>query len=376
VNWLGATNLTIPIVAALVLAGISLWLVPKWQVGNLKIESAEDIQKKLELENEARKTIAQILAGLAVLVTFYYTAKQLSLTQEQVLVTQEAQITERFTRATEQLASDKLEARVGGIYAFQRIARDSDKDLYSVLAILQTFVRENAPREEANEENPPQILFTLPPADIDAAVVSLASLSEHRAEPFSLDLHGTDLEGAAITDGDFDPAYLFNTNLQSASIVGGDLSGADFTASNLRRAYLVSGERFNEPGIQSGTINLSKASFRMAQLHDAEIHGADLSGASLVEATLYRTAIIQVDLSEADFQSAKLDGALLCVVDLRGAKNLTQSQLNVTADGAGVTLPEGLEAPPTWSENDLTRRNQDSCRVPNTAPGSGPRAVG
>ena len=35
------------------------------------------------------------------------------------------QVTDRFTKAIEQLGSDKLDVRIGGIYALERIARDS-----------------------------------------------------------------------------------------------------------------------------------------------------------------------------------------------------------------------------------------------------------
>ena len=37
-------------------------------------------------------------------------------------------MTDRYTKAIEQLGSDKLDVRIGGIYALERIALDSDKD--------------------------------------------------------------------------------------------------------------------------------------------------------------------------------------------------------------------------------------------------------
>ena len=42
--------------------------------------------------------------------------------QQTVAVAQEGQITERFTRAIEQLGSDKIAIRLGGIYALERVA--------------------------------------------------------------------------------------------------------------------------------------------------------------------------------------------------------------------------------------------------------------
>ena len=40
-------------------------------------------------------------------------------------LTEQGQVTDRYTKAIEQLGSDKLDVTIGGIYALERIARDS-----------------------------------------------------------------------------------------------------------------------------------------------------------------------------------------------------------------------------------------------------------
>ena len=50
-----------------------------------------------------------------------------------------ARITESFSRAIEQLASEKIEIRVGGIYTLERIAHDSLDDYRTVMETLTTF---------------------------------------------------------------------------------------------------------------------------------------------------------------------------------------------------------------------------------------------
>jgi hypothetical protein len=183
-----------------------LIFVPVWQVRNLHAEDTEDMQRRVELENEARKTIAQILGGAAVLAGVFFTAQQLFVAQDAQRIAEEAQITERFTRATEQLGSDELEIRIGGIYAFERIARDSKEDLHPIASILTTFIRENAPRKETEEEYPSKQHYSYPdglvdptvPSDIHAAVGSLVSLSAESDNGIHLDLHGSDLEGAVF----------------------------------------------------------------------------------------------------------------------------------------------------------------------------------
>src|SRR5262245_35597990 len=91
-------------------------------------------------------------------------------------VGQQGQITERFTKAIEQLGDkERLMVRLGGIYALERIAKDSASDHWSVMEVLTAFVREQAPahtmpldktsRETETEESPHELK---PPSDIQA----------------------------------------------------------------------------------------------------------------------------------------------------------------------------------------------------------------
>src|SRR5215207_2875546 len=66
-------------------------------------------------------------------------------TRETLRITEQGQITERFTRAIDQLgATDdgkpKLEIRLGGIYALERIAKDSPKKYYAtIMEVLMAY---------------------------------------------------------------------------------------------------------------------------------------------------------------------------------------------------------------------------------------------
>jgi len=59
-------------------------------------------------------------------------------------LTKQGQVTDRYTKAIEQLGSDNLGVRVGGIYALERIARDSAIDHPTVMEMLTAFIRENS----------------------------------------------------------------------------------------------------------------------------------------------------------------------------------------------------------------------------------------
>jgi hypothetical protein len=53
-------------------------------------------------------------------------------------------ITESYSKAVEQLSSDKIEQRLGGIYTLERISQESRKDYWTIMETLTAFVRERA----------------------------------------------------------------------------------------------------------------------------------------------------------------------------------------------------------------------------------------
>lgn len=73
----------------------------------------------------------QGLAGLAVLAGAAFTWRQLQ-------VSRQGQVTDRYTRAIEQLGEDSPVVRVAGINALERIARDSAADRLTISEVLTT----------------------------------------------------------------------------------------------------------------------------------------------------------------------------------------------------------------------------------------------
>src|SRR5262249_13348845 len=148
-NWLVETWKAALIVVGVVLVPLVLWKVPERQVRYLRqsdisrLEPKDRIQFEKDVvaaENSARVTLAQILGGFALLVGLYFTYKNIK-------VAEEGKLTERFSKAVELLGSEKLDVRLGGIYALERIARDSLKDHWTVMEVLTAFVREQSRKE-------------------------------------------------------------------------------------------------------------------------------------------------------------------------------------------------------------------------------------
>ena len=195
-------------------------------------------------------TIVKIITGLLVLVGMYWTSRRVLAAEDNVRVAQEGQVTERFTRAIEQLGHKEMAIRLGGIYALERLAKDSEKDHGPIMEVLTAYVREPAPRQEEDTHNGAE----KPPTDIQAILTVIGrreTTGKNRGND-PLDLSGTrlvradltdaNLSGAILVEADLSGAYLERTNLAGANLLGANLSGAilvkakNLTAKQVRSA--------------------------------------------------------------------------------------------------------------------------------------------
>jgi hypothetical protein len=137
-------------------------------------------------------------------------------------VTEQGQITERYTKAVEQLGSDKLDVRLGGIYALERIAADSERDHPTVVEVLSAFVREHSAPKAEQPATPESAGGKGPPTDVQAALTVLGRLPQL----------------AEASRGDLTGAHLQRADLQGADLRGAKLEEADLQHADLRRAMM------------------------------------------------------------------------------------------------------------------------------------------
>jgi hypothetical protein len=126
---------------AVVLAGwLALYVLPP----TLVPAGADD---EASAESDARTALIQAVAGLVLLGGLFFTYRTLRLNRQ-------GQITDRFTKAIEQLGDGKLDVRLGGIYALERIARDSADDHGTIMEVLTASVREHSTEAAQHKEAP------------------------------------------------------------------------------------------------------------------------------------------------------------------------------------------------------------------------------
>jgi Pentapeptide repeats (8 copies) len=289
-----------------------LWQVPQWQSDAYRAKfTYEDIQKleqkdriQLEksasdIENSTRLTLAQIIGGLALLSGLYFTYQNVKTAQKNLLVTEEGKITERFSNAVELLGSDKLDVRLGGIYALERIARDSQKDHWTVMEVLTAFVRENSHKKIKEEENIERNLRGQKDSwtqfvereeeveddernvreDIQTIMTVIGRRKWIDTENGYLNLRRVNLEGynlykANLSKADLIFANLFDADLSESILIETNFSSAEMSGANLYKA------------------NLTNAILWRARLYDSNMEEAILTGATLYKTKLFGAAYL------------------------------------------------------------------------------------
>jgi hypothetical protein len=198
-------------------------------------------------KQEVVATSAQILGGTALLLGLYLTWRTLQ-------VNRQGQITERFTRAIDQLgatdneANKLFEIRLGGIYALERIAKESEEDYWPIMEVLTAYVRQNASlkseKESLEEIEGGSVEDVRDPApDIQAIMTAIRRRPRSRGhgEPEGLDLREANLSRvnlwkALLVGANLWKALLSEANLTGANLTRADLSGADLSGADLSGA--------------------------------------------------------------------------------------------------------------------------------------------
>jgi hypothetical protein len=234
---------------------------------------------------------AAIAAVVATVITFavatYFTneanSKERELTVAQQELTRQGQITDRYSTAVDQLGHDQLDVRLGGIYALERILRESETDQPIIAEVLFAFIRDHAP-------------------------------TDCRKSP---DHPATDVQAALTVLGRRDPKRDQNkvrSDLNRACLIGADLTGANLPRVNLAFTDLTCARL---PG-----VHLEHANLTLTQLGDADLTDATLTDATLTDTVLNDAFLTRANLTGATLNHVNLTRAQVTRQQLAAAKRL------------------------------------------------------
>jgi hypothetical protein len=270
--------------AALIL--IPVWLKPPLSKAELSAVPAGEKRVALQqaqgqLQNNIRTTLLQGLAGIVVVAGAVATWRQ-------VQISREGQITDRLTRAVDQLGSKNVDVRIGGLYALERIAKNSVADRTTIQFQLGAFVRNHARWPATEDQQHPTAMVDehLPWMQVRAPDIwaAMAVLSRRLPIPDEqpLYLSRVDLRGFGLDDARLPGVQMRHTNLACARLPEAQLDRSDLTDADLRQADLE--------GAQLTGANLSSAYLQGANLSRTDLRGANLSGAILDDKTVLTEA--------------------------------------------------------------------------------------
>lgn len=315
--------------ALFALLGLALWWIPKRQARAL--DAAVTARERAELEDRYRRTVVGVMVGVLL-------AMGLGTLGKAVSVFEVGTNADRLVRATDQLGSDRVVARVAGVYALDAIARGSEAMRVAALQTLQAFVRQRVAEEASRDSLPPA-------ADVVAAATVLARrpITPAGWPVFHLDLSQANLRGVSLVGADLEYANLRGAHLEHADLTkartagkrGSDLRGIHLDSAILIAAHL-DGARITD-GAVLAYANLKNADLDGALLNGADLRGARLDSAGLAGAVLKGTVLEGASLKGADLRGATLQGAILIGTDFAGA-DLQTTRLKGTDLSAALHL--------------------------------------
>jgi hypothetical protein len=293
---------------ALLLTGVIFiprLLYPPLSAGDLRGVSSAQARVELQqaqsqLANAVRSSVLQLIGGMVVIAGAIAAWRQ-------VQVSREGQITDRFTRAVDQLGNQNVDVRVGGIYALERIARDSEPDRNAIQFLLGAFVRNHAnwptdtpdgPRHPtpAVDDHLPRLRVRTP--DVQVAISVLGRRPRSRDER-PVNLPRVDLRGVSLPGARLDRAQLPGSNLARAELNRVSLQRADLTAADLREASLE--------GSQLTSAILAGAYLQGANLRRADMRYADIRRANLADVIIDETVLTGAQADQTTIWPSDLD---------------------------------------------------------------------
>ena len=335
-----------------------------WKVPKIQTRRVLDVRKRFAAESEARKTVLQIVSGLAVLATIYSVVVTARNSAEAIELARSAQLSERFSKATEQLSATlpngqkNIDARVGAIYALEAIARQSPDYHPQIMEILTAYLRNNfrwqsmcSPHPSscsglASVQRDPTGPFQMTaPNDVQTIILVLARRdTKFDSDPRKLvsmlkeiDMSNTDFRGTMLSRGErsLEDAIIEHSNLEGVNWTGVSMDRARFTGSCMARAQLwadeLDGAEFDDTDLTGAYLN-----------PDVVLRGATLRGASL------RCARIGADLTDADLTGAHLEGANL-KPDGDDESKVSLKQIEAACIDEHTVLPDNARRQPRAS---------------------------
>jgi uncharacterized protein YjbI with pentapeptide repeats len=185
-------------------------------------------------------------------------------------------ITDLYTKAVEQVGSDKAPVRLGGFYALERLAQDNPGQRQTIVNVVSAYLR-MPPAEDAQEREVRRTAQRL--------------LGTHlRADAGELFWSGIDLDLTGATLDGFD---LSRCEVRDATFTGASFTGTtSFSGTRFGRPVSFADTRFSGPAEFEDTTFTGRDSFHRAHFAgDVSFHAAHFAGIEFDHASFTHPAM-------------------------------------------------------------------------------------
>ena len=274
-------------------------------VATMAVMVSDSLQQLLSEKYDVLKVIGYCLAGVVSIWLAWAANKRANAidatAKEQAKATkntEKGQRQERLKNAIEHLGHSSDSVRMGGAHELFHLAKDTENLRQTVMDILCAHIRQTTRGNTYQAEHK-----TKPSEEIQGLLTLLFTQKHNVFENCSINLQGSYLNGAILSQARLKKMNLREAQLQKADLRSAQLQGADLVAARLQGAALMN-----------------------AQLQGAILVEARLQGANLVEARLQGADLSTAQLQRAVLMNAQLQGAILWGTRLQIA-NLSKVQL-------------------------------------------------
>jgi len=279
---------------------------------------------RLRAENDLRGTLVTVLGGIIVAVgafvgilNFQETSRQNRAVADQnraiLELQRRGQITDRFSKAIDQLGASSMAVRTGGLYALEQIISDSPELQWAVMETLCAYLSQRTPHNRDGRER-----ITYPDPATKEELEALV-------KPLGME---TDVQAALTIIGRRNPSLDKKEGVLNLKNL--DLGDARLRGAKLGSAVKSPTSDVANAGPCGSTIKLSRVNLRHTHLAGAHMEGACLAradftdavlvGAHLAEADLTGASFVGCDMRLADLSGAVIDGAVFPKANLEGVQ--------------------------------------------------------
>lgn len=272
------------------------------------------------LENPYLSVTVAISGIIISIIALHYNRKQTFAAEKSINIAQEGLrngLIEQLRGAVDQLGNEKLEIRLGGIYALEKISNESEKDYWPIMEILTAYVRMNSIIDKdgnkinseyisADARTDKRIRYSecdeddpiVEPLSIDVQAI-LTILGKHKRVYNSEEAKHLNLSYTYLGKAELEGAHLEGVNLEGAHLIKANLKRAHLEGTNLHRANLCHADL--------DKANLERANLKWARIkHSFFDGGANLEGADLEGAHLEWTCFEGANFKEVNLEEAQI----------------------------------------------------------------------